>query len=677
MIQDYNKTKANVLATYRDFYSLISMVKGDKSSSFDSSLELLAEQVENIKQNRFLLMVVGEAKSGKSTFINAYLGEEILPMDVKQCTSAIVEIRYGEKFTLTATYADGTTDILDDEQKIKEFLAANAAMDDNYRDIPFSAINFEILMKYKDGRIPEDIIDDFIKGVKGENLYHLPGEEYNRKIREYIKLKQPSWKEIVQKIEILYPFVDTDLKGVEIVDTPGVNVDGRVGNITDKYVERANAVMFLKPITGAALEASSFKQFLNSKSADRNKNAMFLILTRAANETQENITRIHQEAFKQFPNISERQIIPIDSKVKLFYNRVKDMTIEEIEALIMQEAAANRLDSFIAMPWFMAQRNREIFLQKLMELSQFDVMNSALNQFSHKVQYIALNDLLTRMLSVIDKAVDTLTENVGFYKQKAVDPIELGNRMNKIKAELEEMTLKINKTVEDIAIRYGETGGFIDKIVNEEVSSYRAEIAKISSSSNSSIDELEKISFRKIDMLTQFGNQLQKRIVEECDKTLISLSNRSSIKFTTLKPDITRESFKKVTEELRNSPDAQETYYYETGSSFWKTTEKRSRFSQAKYFDLVKADIEKRIERLKNQIIRELKYFVTATTTAYSEELSRNARVKREELNAITQEKQTAEEIQAKIAELEGLIAKLVPLKDRIVSLKGGIEKHV
>ena len=30
MIQDYNKTKANVLAAYREFSSLIDMVKGDK-----------------------------------------------------------------------------------------------------------------------------------------------------------------------------------------------------------------------------------------------------------------------------------------------------------------------------------------------------------------------------------------------------------------------------------------------------------------------------------------------------------------------------------------------------------------------------------------------------------------------------------------------------------------------
>ncbi len=676
MISDYNKTKAAVLATYEEFLPLLTAIKGNKDSSFDSSLELLAGQAQNIRQDRFLLMVVGEAKSGKSTFINAYLGEEILPMDVKQCTSAIVEIRYDKAFTLTATYADEHTEVIKDEQKIKEFLAVNAAMDDNYRDIPISAINFEILMKYKDKKIPTAIIDDFIKGVQTENLYHLSEKEYNWKIRKYIEVKQPNWKDIVQKIEIRYPFADKDLKGVEIVDTPGVNADGRVGNITDAYVEKANAVMFLKPITGAALEASSFKQFLNSKSADRNRNAMFLILTRAANETQENITRIHQEALKQFPNIDEKQIIPIDSKVMLFYNRIKNLTIEEIEQLITEEVAANRLDSFIAMPWFMSNRNRDEFLRRLLELSQFDVMNAALNKFSHKIQYIGLNDFLARMLSVVEKATDTLTENVGFYKEKAEDPIELGNRMNKIKAELEEMTLKINQTVEAIAFEYGKTGGFIDTRVKEEIENYQKEIAAIDPGKPLSIDELEKISFRKIDMLTAFGNALQKEIVAKCDKALISLSDKSSIKFTTLKPDITKESFQKVKDDLRSSPGAQESYTYETGITFTKT-EHGSRFSQSKYYGLVKNDIERRIERLRNQIVRELKYFVTATTTAYSEELSRNAKIKREELNTITQEKQTAEEIQAKIEELEGLIKNLATQKENILSLKGGIEKHV
>ncbi len=39
---------------------------------------------KNNYKNKFVLMIAGEAKSGKSTFINAFLGKEILPTDAKQ-----------------------------------------------------------------------------------------------------------------------------------------------------------------------------------------------------------------------------------------------------------------------------------------------------------------------------------------------------------------------------------------------------------------------------------------------------------------------------------------------------------------------------------------------------------------------------------------------------------------
>jgi hypothetical protein len=53
---------------------------------------------------------------------------------------------------------------------------------------------------------------------------------------------------------ITYPFDGESLSGIEIIDSPGVNAQGRVGDITNDYIENANAIMFIKPITGAALE---------------------------------------------------------------------------------------------------------------------------------------------------------------------------------------------------------------------------------------------------------------------------------------------------------------------------------------------------------------------------------------------------------------------------------------
>ena len=195
-----------------------------------------------------------------------------------------------------------------------------------YRDIPVPTINIEILMK-KCGKMPRDYeIKELMQGIVNENLHKLSEADYEAKVRKYITEKTPVWKDIVKKIEIQYPFDDEDLKGIEIVDTPGVNADGRVGEITHEYIAKANAVMFLKPIVGSALEATSFKKFLEGNSADRNRDAMFLILTRSANETPGNVARVRDAAFLQFPGINEHQIIHVDSKVEMFYNRVKDMS---------------------------------------------------------------------------------------------------------------------------------------------------------------------------------------------------------------------------------------------------------------------------------------------------------------------------------------------------------------
>lgn len=674
MISNYRKSKEDVLQAYKSFIPVVEEIKQGKSTSYDSSLESLAKQAKNIEEDKFLLMIVGEAKSGKSTFINAYLGKEILPMDVKQCSSAIVEIRYGKSYMLRATYADGRVTTIDNEEKIKDFLTTNAAMDDNYRDIPISIINIEILMHKQDKHIIEADIQDLMKGIENENLYHLPKKEYEAKVRQYLKEKQPHWRDIVKKIEIEYPFQDSALRGIEIVDTPGVNAEGRIGDITNKYIEEANAVMFLKPITGAALEATSFKMFLNSKSADRNKNAMFLILTRAANETEDNITRIHDEALRQFPTINSKQIIPIDSKVELFINKVEDFTSEELQQYLMQQTAARKLDAFLGLPWYAAKGDRNRYLDELKRLSNFAVVDDALNLFAHKAQYIALSEFLGRMETVLKNIHAKLKEDIENNKLKAEDPRELENKLRNAKRSLDALTRKINITVDEIADKYTIKGGIIEDKADEVMEEYRQDIKSIDPERSTSLDELEKISFRKVDVFIQFEKDLQKNIVAECDEALIAFSGKGVINYTTIKPDLTKETIEKIKVEKKNK--AYETEYYTTGTTF-KKTESYSSFSQSKFYKLVKSSIEQRMDKIKNDAISDLIDFVTQITTAYRTELSRNAKIKQGEYDEILEAKQSAEELQALIIELDSQLSGIDMMINNIVSLKGGIDKNV
>ena len=194
MRTNFKEIKEEVLNFYDE---MLEAVKRCDYSQDDTSLKGLAVQAEKIKDDRFCLLVAGEAKSGKSTFINAYLGTEILPMDVRQCTSAVVEIAYGKEFCLKATYADGRIVTFNGEKDINDLLKKNAALYDKYRDIPVPTINNEIIVKYKNKKIPEAIIVDLLEGVKMENIHHLSEEEYNKKIRNYIKEKQAHWQIVV------------------------------------------------------------------------------------------------------------------------------------------------------------------------------------------------------------------------------------------------------------------------------------------------------------------------------------------------------------------------------------------------------------------------------------------------------------------------------------------------
>lgn len=155
MVSNYSERKKEVLDLYEKLEELVTDLPNyekelDLPDLTERSKTLLSDirgKAEKAKQDRFSIIVAGESKSGKSTFINAYLGEELLPMDIKQCTSSLIEIKYGETFSVRATYADGREEELKEAKKAREFLTKNAALADEYRSIPVITINSEILIK--------------------------------------------------------------------------------------------------------------------------------------------------------------------------------------------------------------------------------------------------------------------------------------------------------------------------------------------------------------------------------------------------------------------------------------------------------------------------------------------------------------------------------------------------
>ena len=105
--------------------------------------------------------------------------------------------------------------------------------------------------------------------------------------------------------------------------------------------------------------------------------------------------------------------------------------------------------------------------------------------------------------------------------------------------------------------------------------------------------------------------------------------------------------------------------------------EKRSVFSQSKYFDLCKKGVYSRIEQIKNVAASFLQDFVVKVTAVYVEELRRNLKLQQKEYDELIQSKQSADELQELIRKGREHLAKLKGNEEKIRVVKGGIDKYV
>jgi hypothetical protein len=80
----------------------------------DAITSTVAEVRHRLDREELAVVVVGEKKSGKSTFLNAILGARVLPTDVRECTGTVTFIRSAPAPTYRATLRGGETVAFED-----------------------------------------------------------------------------------------------------------------------------------------------------------------------------------------------------------------------------------------------------------------------------------------------------------------------------------------------------------------------------------------------------------------------------------------------------------------------------------------------------------------------------------------------------------------------------------
>ena len=175
-----------------NYCNLVSQIIHEcKDHSFLPStlIDDITEVYNKIKNQRFRLAVIGEFSQGKSTLLNALLGEEIQPVRAVPCSGTVTVLKYGTQKRVICRYKDGRVEeIAFDQYKIKAAISKEAAL-----------------------------------GHRSEELAQLNIEE----------------------IIFEHPELALCKSGVEIVDSPGLNEHPDRTAITQKILKNADAAIFL------------------------------------------------------------------------------------------------------------------------------------------------------------------------------------------------------------------------------------------------------------------------------------------------------------------------------------------------------------------------------------------------------------------------------------------------
>jgi small GTP-binding protein len=84
---------------------LTSLAKNNSSTSLIQEIE---EERKKLHEGTFYLVVVGQFKRGKTSLLNALLGENVLPAGVIPLTAIVTLIKYGNEKEARVTFANGT-----------------------------------------------------------------------------------------------------------------------------------------------------------------------------------------------------------------------------------------------------------------------------------------------------------------------------------------------------------------------------------------------------------------------------------------------------------------------------------------------------------------------------------------------------------------------------------------
>ena len=285
----------------------------------DLDVQEVLDVKDRLEKDNFKVLVIGEFKRGKSTFINALMGKKILPSYSTPCTAVINEVVYG-KDEQAALYFKDKKEMPTDLHSVPKCAQQHILKYQNQEEIPPMSINVDELEQYV--AIPEEDLDKEPSDAVGGTPY--------------------------SKVVLQYP-IPLCRDGVELIDSPGLNENGVRTKVTQDYLQQADAILFVLrcPAVGSATEMD----FIENEIRARGHEDIFFIINaidQVSEDEQPRLKRMTQKKFAPLTALGEKGIFFVSSanalkaKKEHYQITLNDTGLPKLEEALSEYLRNNR-----------------------------------------------------------------------------------------------------------------------------------------------------------------------------------------------------------------------------------------------------------------------------------------------------------------------------------------------
>lgn len=483
--------------------------------------ETIQRESQPFVKGHFTLAVVGEMSAGKSTFINALLGQRgLLPSAYGQTTCVLTEIIDSDKDSIEVTFADGKIKNVDSKS-----LRSLVAIPSEYENLPVNEVNSLIVrgLSFNDIYKKKATLSQLQSGIEiDESL-----------LRKYVSSHNKS--NIPAKVIVKHPLPEA-YKGWKIVDTPGVGAIGGIEQATKDFINSkdengynsVDAIIFVNS-GRLQLQRSGFNRFVEDTFDtiyEEARRRMFLIITCAADPNfiaheEEELDRAKKLFIDKY-KLKEERLVCVDSICSMFLEYVKGQNLD-LKTLKKKNVPTD----WAIEDWEASINTRNVF-KNMLEEDEVEPDNK--NLLKYFDEYSGINELREKLNDFAEQEKSKVFRNLMDHINKDVTTLRLLLKKNE-----ETIGQRLKSTKAEFAKKVAIEKNKLDQLKSQkdsDLQKIRTRYSKLRISVRFERIEGELIGLRGLDSIYIVRNKAEK-LLNDVEEAKTEIFNNLSSDFET------------------------------------------------------------------------------------------------------------------------------------------------